>query len=136
MDITIVGYGLGLNSEGSITLVSTTLKGYNDVIKYAFQSFIQNEDSNNIGMLYDIWYMVYGIEIVSCVDYTAFQVASKVLDEEVEIELFRSLQRKAVNHLDSADVWTKALNDFPGRFDAMSIAQFTCSNEGSDTATK
>ena len=80
--------------------------------------------------------MVYGIEIVSCVDYTAFQVASKILDEEVEIELFRSLQRKAVNHLDSADVWTKALNDVPGRFDAMSIAQFTCSNEGSDTATK
>ena len=33
------------------------------------------------------WYMLYGIEIVSWVDNTAFQVVPKILDEEVEIEL-------------------------------------------------
>ena len=97
MDITIVGYGLGLNSEGSITLVSTTLEEYNDVMKFAFQSFTQNEDSHNIGM-------VYGIEIVPWVDNTAFHVASKVLDEEVEIEVPRSLQRTAEHHLDPTSV--------------------------------
>ena len=53
------------------------LEEYNDVMKFAFQSFTQNEDSHNIGM-------VYWIEIFPWVDNTAFQVASKVLDENVK----------------------------------------------------
>jgi len=123
--ITIVGYGLGLNAEGSSTLVSTTLEEYNDVMKFAFQSFTQNEDSHNIGM-------VYGIEIVPWVDNTAFQVASKVLDEEVEIEVPRSLQRKAVNQAAPGAPWTSALNTADGRFvggvGSGGAAVFTCSD--------
>jgi len=102
--ITIVAYGLGLNAEGSSQLVSRSLEEYNDVMKFAFQSFTQNEDSHNIGM-------VYGIEIVPWVDNTAFQIASKVLDEEVEIELPRSLQRKAVYTDNPDELWTVAKND-------------------------
>jgi len=89
LTIKIVGFGLGLNNEGSTTLVSTTLEEYNEVMKFAYISFTQSEDSHNIGM-------VFGIEIVPWVDNTAFQVASKLLDEEVEIPLPRSLIPKAL----------------------------------------
>jgi len=89
LKIIILGFGLGLNNEGSSTLVSTSLEEYNEVMKFGFISFTQSEDSHNIGM-------VYGIEIVPWVDNTAFQVASKLLDEEVEIALPRSLIPKAL----------------------------------------
>lgn len=89
LKIIILGFGLGLNNEGSSTLVSTTLEEYNEVMKFGFISFTQSEDSHNIGM-------VYGMEIVPWVDNTAFQVASKLLDEEVEIALPRSLIPKAL----------------------------------------
>ena len=49
--ITVVGYGIGLNAEGSTQLMSTTLEEYNDVMKFAFQSFTQNENSHKIGMV-------------------------------------------------------------------------------------
>ena len=49
--ITVVVYGLGLNEEGPRMLVSTTLEEHNVVMKCAFQSFTQNEDSHNIGMV-------------------------------------------------------------------------------------
>merc|ERR1711957_93338 len=78
MSITILGYGLGLNSEGSATMVAASLEEYQEVMKFGFKSFTQNEDSHNIGM-------VYGMEIVPWVDNTAFQVASRVLDEEVDV---------------------------------------------------
>ena len=41
--------------------------------------------------------MVYGMEIVPWVDNTAFQVASKILDENINIPLPYSLIPKAVN---------------------------------------
>ena len=71
LKIIILGFGLGLNNEGSSTLVSTSLEEYNEVMKFGFISFTQSEDSHNIGM-------VYGIEIVPWVDNTTFQVASKL----------------------------------------------------------
>jgi len=86
--IITLGYGLGLNKEGLSTLVSATLDEYNDVMRFAFKSFTQNDDASNIGM-------VYAIEVVPWVDNTAFQVASKILDEEVELPLSRSLIPKA-----------------------------------------
>jgi len=88
LTITIVGYGLGLGTEGSSTLVATNLEEYQDVMKFAFKSFTQNEDSHNIGM-------VYGFEIVPWVDNTSFQVNSKLLDEEVIIPLPRSMIPRA-----------------------------------------
>ena len=84
LEIKILGYGLGLNQEGSETLVATSLDEYNEAINFAFKSFTQNEDSHNIGM-------VYGMEVVPWVDNTAFQVASKLLDENIEIPMARSL---------------------------------------------
>ena len=84
LEIKIQGYGLGLNQEGAETLVATSLDEYNEAINFAFKSFTQNEDSHNIGM-------VYGMEVVPWVDNTAFQVASKLLDENIEIPMARSL---------------------------------------------
>jgi len=99
LTIKIVGFGLGLNNEGSTTLVSSTLEEYNEVMKFAYISFTQSEDSHNIGM-------VFGIEIVPWVDNTAFQVASKLLDEEVEIPLPRSLIPKALLTTDRTPITT------------------------------
>jgi len=89
MQITIVGFGLGLNSEGSSTMVAASLEEYQEVMKYGFKSFTQNEDSHNIGM-------VYGMEIVPWVDNTAFQVNSKLMEEAIIIPLSRSLIPQAI----------------------------------------
>merc|ERR1712161_29990 len=86
--ITILGYGLGLGTEGASSLVSTNLEEYQDVMKFAFKSFTQTEMGTNIGM-------VYGFELVPWVDNIAFQIASKVMDEEVIIPLPRSLIPRA-----------------------------------------
>lgn len=103
MVITILGFGLGLGTEGSSTLTSTNLEEYQDVMKFAFKSFTQNEDSHNIGM-------VYGFELVPWVDNTSFQVNSKLMDEEVIIPLPRSMIPKATQQKEDdteADVvWT------------------------------
>ena len=96
--ITDVVYGLGLNEEGSNKLVSTTLEEHNVVITCAFQSFTQNEDSHNIGM-------VYGIESVPLVDNKVFHAASKVLAKEVDIELTRSLHHEVVHYSKPTSVW-------------------------------
>ena len=70
--------------------MSTTLEEHNVLITWAFQSFTQNEDSPNIRM-------VYGIESVTWVDNKVFHATSKVLVEEVDIELTRSLQRRCLS---------------------------------------
>jgi len=89
LEITIYAFGMGLNQEDSSILVSATLDQYQDVLKFAYKSFTQNEDSSNIGM-------VYGIEVVPWVDNTGFQVESKLLDELVLIPLPRSMIPRAI----------------------------------------
>jgi len=89
LEIKILGFGLGLNIAGSSTLVSTNLAEFNEVMKFAFTAFTTAENAAHIGM-------VYGIEVVPWVDNTEFQVASKVLEENVEIPLGRSLIPRAV----------------------------------------
>ena len=98
MVITDVVYGPGLNEEGSNKFVSTTLEEHNVVIKCALQSFTQNEDSHNIGI-------VYGIERVPRADNKVFHAVSKDLAEEVDIELTRSSQREEVHHSNPTSVW-------------------------------
>jgi len=88
LEIKILGFGLGLSESGSSTLVSTTLSEFNEVMKFAYNSFTRSEDANDLGM-------VYGVEIVPWVDNTAFQIASKLLEESVEIPVPRSLIPKA-----------------------------------------
>jgi len=112
LEISILGYGLGLNAEGSSTLVSATLEEYEEVLKFAFKSFTQ-ADGPNIGM-------VYGMEIVPWVDNTAFQVASKILEENVIIPLPRSMIPKATNNVDATPFAnTEAVRN-----------SFSCKNEG------
>jgi len=82
--ISILGYGLGLGTEGASTLVANNLDEYHEVMKFAFRSFTRNENSRNIGM-------VYGMELVPWVDNISFQIASKIMDEEVIIPLPRSM---------------------------------------------
>ena len=88
MKITIQGFGMGLNQDGAGTLVATTLEEYQQVMKFAFKSFTQNEDSPNIGM-------IFGIEVVPWVNNVSFQVAAQVHDENVELPLPRSLIPRA-----------------------------------------
>ena len=88
LTISIVGYGMGLNQEGSETMVATTLAEYQNVMRYAFRSMTVNEDAHNIGM-------VYGMEVVPWVNNVAFQVAAKVADENIIIPLPRSMIPKA-----------------------------------------
>jgi len=94
LEIKILGFGMGLNEEGSDTLVATSLDEYNEVMKFAFRSMTQSENSAHIGM-------IYGIEVVPWVDNTAFQVASKLLDEDILIPQRRSVIPKARNRLSS-----------------------------------
>jgi len=96
MEITILGFGLGLNSEGSATMVAASLEEYQEVMKFGFKSFTQNEDSHNIGM-------VYGMEIVPWVDNTSFQVNSKLMEEAVIIPLPRSMIPRAYSFTTDSD---------------------------------
>ncbi len=84
LQIKILGYGLGLNEAGSDTLVATSLEEYNEVMKFAFQSFTQSENSYAIGM-------VYGMEVVPWVNNAAFQVEAKLNDDDIIIPVSRSL---------------------------------------------
>jgi len=108
--ISILGYGLGLGTEGASTLVATNLEQYQEVMKFAFRSFTQNEDSYNIGM-------VYGFELVPWVDNPSFQVASKIMDEEVLIALPRSMIPKvyvtAAARANPEPVWANTATQRP-----------------------
>jgi len=66
------------------------LSDVNDVKNFAFKSFTTTKEDSQIGM-------VYGMEIVPWVDNTAFQVASKLLDENINIPLPYSMIPRAVN---------------------------------------
>merc|ERR1711957_959304 len=93
---TFFSSGLGLNSEGSATMVAASLEEYQEVMKFGFKSFTQNEDSHNIGM-------VYGMEIVPWVDNTSFQVNSKLMEEAVIIPLPRSMIPRAYSFTTDSD---------------------------------
>ena len=108
LTIEIQGYGLGLNTQGSDTLVATSLEEFNDAMKFAFRSFTQNEDSHNIGM-------VYGMEVVPWVDNTAFQVASRLLEEDIEVPIPRSLIPKMFPRNATATSMDDFNNDFATR---------------------
>ena len=59
------------------------------VIEFAFRSFTQTTESSNVGI-------VYTLEFVPWVDNQLFQHASKILDEDIEFPLSRSLIPKAI----------------------------------------
>ena len=99
LSIKILGFGLGLNQEGSDSLVATTMGDYQAVLSFAFKSATQNEDSHNIGM-------VYGMEVVPWVNNVSFQVNAKVLDDVVTIKVPRSLIPKAIQITDPSVKWT------------------------------
>jgi len=85
LTIKIVGYGLGLNAEGSQTLVATTLEDYKEVMKFAFNSMTKKntaagDSGGETGM-------VYGMEVVPWTDNTSFQVAAKLLDYDVMLDV-------------------------------------------------
>merc|ERR1711957_603209 len=76
--------------------VAASLEEYQEVMKFGFKSFTQNEDSHNIGM-------VYGMEIVPWVDNTSFQVNSKLMEEAVIIPLPRSMIPRAYSFTTDSD---------------------------------
>lgn len=103
ININILGWGLGLNQEGSDTLVASSLNEYLQVMKFAFRSMTQNRDSHHIGM-------VYGIEVVPWVDNSSFQVASRVLDDSIQVPLPRSLIKLAYHTTDTSIAFNNAVN--------------------------
>jgi len=86
LEINVLGFGLGLDQQGSGSLVAPTLDDYNEVMQFAFNAMTQSDGSNsrNIGQ-------VYGIEVAPWVDNVNFQIASKLHEESIEIPLPRSL---------------------------------------------
>ena len=96
MRIVIKGFGLGLSMDGSETFVAQTLEDYQRVMDFAFHTMTRIPESHQIGM-------VYGMEIVPWVENTAFQVASNLLDEAIEIPLVRSLIPRAFKKTDHTD---------------------------------
>ena len=98
LSIVVKGYGLGLNHEGSDTLVVTSLDDYRQVMKTAFRIMTQSKDSYHIGM-------VYGMEVIPWVDNVAFQVAARFHDTVITIPLPRSLIAKAIT-IDRTDTQT------------------------------
>jgi hypothetical protein len=100
--IDILGWGLGLNHEGSDTLVASTLSEYLQVMRFAFRSMTQNKDSHHIGM-------IYGIEVVPWVDNSSFQVASRVLDESIQVPLPRSLIKLAYHETTPATAYATGI---------------------------
>ena len=130
LTISIVGFGLGLNQEGSETMVATNLQEYQGVMRFCFKSMTVNEDAHNIGM-------VYGMEVVPWVNNLAFQVAAKVADENVIIPMPRSLMARAFkksNHSDySWDQSTSARADYRCKDDsgefAVDIYGFCCEED-------
>ena len=101
LEIRIVAAGLGLNDDGESTLVSTSLSNYDDIIKFAFNSFTQNIDDTqytNVGM-------IHGIELVPWVDNPSFQIASKILTEDLVIPMPRSLIAKAIANRNGPSVF-------------------------------
>ncbi len=88
--IKVYGFGLGLNDEGSETLIATTMEEHNELMKFAFKTMTQNKDPGQIGM-------VYGIEVYPWAHNVAFQAAAAVTNEVIQIPLPRSLIPKAVH---------------------------------------
>lgn len=113
MEIKILGFGLGLNKDGLNTLVTTSLDEFNKVMQFVFKSIMRTEDTSNIGI-------VYGVELVPWVDNPAFQLASKLLDENIERALPRSLIPKAIAN--SGDLTKVFINDHATR------SQYDCEN--------
>jgi len=113
LEIKILGYGLGLNHEGSSALVSTSLDQYSNVMDFAFKSFTQAEDNGNVGM-------IYALEVLPWVDNTAFQSTSKFLDEDIVLPLQRSLIPKA----------RAIYHDYTGGFENTIVTrlEFECKN--------
>lgn len=97
LQIKILGYGLGLNQEGSGTLVAQSLKEFKEVMKFAFRAMTQSGGGSvEIGM-------VFGVEVVPWVDNVQFQVNAKVQDLSIEVPLSRSLIPRAYNSTNRAD---------------------------------
>ena len=81
--------GFGFNTRGESAIVSTSVKDYNKAIEFAFRSFTQTTENSNVGI-------VYTLEFVPLVDNPLFQHAIKILDEDIELPLSRSLIPKAI----------------------------------------
>lgn len=90
LQIQIYGYGLGGFTRGDTnTLVCQTLAEFNDIMKFAFRTFTQGEDTRDMGM-------VAGIEFVPWTDNTEFQAAIELGEDGIVIPLGRSSIPKAI----------------------------------------
>ncbi len=82
--IDIRGYGLGLIEDGSETLLAFTVGEFHEAMKFAWRTMTSSPNAAHIGM-------VYGMEVVPWINNLAFQIASNLLGEIVEVPLARSL---------------------------------------------
>lgn len=99
LEMTIKGYGLSLNQSGAGSLVPTSIDDYYEIMKFAYNVMTQSTDTRTDSG------MVYALEAVPWVDNVAFQVASKIQEEDVDIILPRSLMERSF-HSTAADLNT------------------------------
>ena len=115
LKITIKGWGMGLSSDGSETLVASSIPDYKKAMKFAFTSFTKNKDAPNIGM-------IYGIEVVPWVYNTEFQAAAALGEDVITVPMPRSLIPNAIR--------INPLGTTPFSNDVTTRALFKCKNSG------
>ena len=96
MKISIKGYGLGLNQDGSGVLIARSLSELNDVMSFAFKIMTSHPEAHHVGM-------VQGMEVVPWVNNIKFQVAAQLNDEVVEIPIPKSLIPRSFKIADRSD---------------------------------
>ncbi len=72
LTIEIAAHGLGLNKDGTETLVSANLSEFNDVMKFAFKSMAKNSELDDDDNTHDQKGLLYGIEVVPWTDNGIF----------------------------------------------------------------
>ena len=121
LEINVLAYGLGANSGGKGSLVASSIDEYNDITRFAFKAMTQSDGgSSNLGM-------VYSIEVVPWVDNVAFQVASQLHDEAIEVPLPRSVMPRAfltVDPTSSAPFNFTNVNDYTCRENSYEIDMY------------
>ena len=99
LSIEILGFGLGLNKDGSDSLVATSLDEFNQVMKFAFDSMTKNKASDDhAGMTYEIEVIPWAdnAEFLSILDFEYNRIMAPKPFGMIEdaVQIFDALTRR------------------------------------------
>ena len=138
LSIEILGFGLGLNSDGSSTLVATSLDEFNQVMRFAFDSMTKNESmGRGTGM-------IYGMEVIPWTDNAEFLKFANVDYNTILAPVPRALIENAMgvkNQKGFVDRYVcTSINSEPDDFgkccDPLDVVDMTKINEFGSTTVK